>query len=82
MSTIPNTVAVPADLEANKALVLRLAEAFNDHRLDLLKRCFTPSSAGAESQPSRRSTPRSVLVLGEGSTRCSIKHCPTRESRC
>jgi|HubBroStandDraft_2_1064218.scaffolds.fasta_scaffold1709399_1 hypothetical protein len=37
MSTIPNTVAIPADLEANKALVLRLADAFNDHRLDLVE---------------------------------------------
>ena len=46
MSTIPNTVAIPADLEANKALVLRLAEAFNDHRLDLVEEVLHPEFRG------------------------------------
>ena len=46
MSTISNTVAIPADLEANKALVLRLAEAFNDHRLDLVEEVLHPEFRG------------------------------------
>ena len=38
MSTISNTVTIPADLEANKAIVLRLIEdVFNCRRLDLLE---------------------------------------------
>ena len=39
------------DLETNPAIALRLVEVFNGRRLDL----EDVSSAGAESQPSRRS---------------------------
>jgi predicted ester cyclase len=46
MSTIPNPVAIPADLEANKALILRLVEAFNDHRLDLVEEVLHPEIRG------------------------------------
>ncbi len=71
-----------SDLETNKAIALRLVEVFNDADSTCLKMCFIPSSAGAESQPSRRTAPRSDPVLGESSTRCSIKLSPTREPRC
>ncbi len=43
------------------------------------KMCCIPSAAGAASQPSRRKAPRSDLVLGKSSTRCSIKRSPTPE---
>ena len=41
--------------------------------------CFIPSSASADSQPSRQRAPRSGPAAGETSTRCSIERFPTRE---
>ena len=46
MSTIPNTVAIPADLETNKAIALRLVEVFNGRRLDLLEDVLHPEFRG------------------------------------
>jgi hypothetical protein len=74
------------DLEANKAIALPLVEVFNGRRLKLLEDELHPEfhergiSAFPRSAP--RSAPRSDLVVGESSTRCSIKRSPTREPRC
>ena len=46
MSTILNTVAIPADLETNKAIALRLVEVFNGRRLDLLEDVLHPEFRG------------------------------------
>jgi hypothetical protein len=70
------------DLEANKAIALRLVEVFNGRRLDLLEDVLHPESASADSQPSRQRAPRSDLALGESSTRRSIEGSPTHEPRC
>ena len=42
----PDRVVEKGDLEANKALVLRLAEAFNNRRLDLLEEVLHPKFHG------------------------------------
>jgi hypothetical protein len=69
------------DLEANKAIALRGSRFSTAADSTCLTMRFIPSSAGADSQPSRRWATKSDLVLGESSTRCSIKRCPTREPR-
>jgi predicted ester cyclase len=46
MSTISNTEAIPADLETNKAIALRLIEVFNSRRLDLLEDVLHPEFRG------------------------------------
>jgi predicted ester cyclase len=46
MSTTSNTVAIPADLETNKAIAVRLIEVFNGRRLDLLDDVLHPEFRG------------------------------------
>ena len=46
MSTISNTVAIPAGLETNKAIALRLIEVFNSRQLDLLEDVLHPEFRG------------------------------------
>src|ERR1700739_3938790 len=70
------------DLEANKAIALPLVEVFNGRGFKLLEDELHPEFHERGISASPRSAPRSDLVIGESSTRCSIKRSPTREPRC
>jgi hypothetical protein len=71
-----------SDLEANNAVVLRLIEVFNGRRLDLLEEVLHPEFRGRGISALPTEGPEIGPVLGESSTRCSIKRFPTREARC